>query len=106
VSHDVSIDSLSVSQCINMLSDRLEKEQRISLSSCFTFLTKPMTIEEAKQEVVVTFLSVLEMGKLGLIRLVQLESSTDESEEIFIESAVESLKEVLLDKLPSEDDYR
>ncbi len=106
ISHEVSIDTLSVSQCINRLTDRLESEGRISLSSCFTFLSQPMTVEDAKHEVVVTFLSVLEMGKLGLIRLVQIESSSDDNEEIFIESAVESLKEVLLDKMPNEDDYR
>ena len=35
VSHDVSIDTLSVSQCINVLSERLEKEGRIAFSSCF-----------------------------------------------------------------------
>jgi segregation and condensation protein A len=106
VSHDVSIDTLSVSQCINMLSDRLEKERRISLTSCFTFLTQAMSVEDARHEVVVTFLSVLEMGKLGLIRLVQLESTSDDNEEIYLESAVESLKDQLIDKLPSQDDYR
>lgn len=106
VSHDVSIDRLSVSQCINMLSDRLESEKRISLSSCFSFTSKPTSMEEAKHEVVVTFLSILEMGKLGLIRLAQVESTSDDDEEIFIESAVEGLKEVLIDKLPSEDEYR
>jgi segregation and condensation protein A len=106
VSHDVSIDSLSVSQCINMLSDRLENERRISLTSCFTFLTQPMSEQDARHEVVVTFLSVLEMGKLGLIRLVQLESTSDDNEEIYLESAVDSLKEQLIDKLPSQDDYR
>jgi segregation and condensation protein A len=106
VSHTVSIDQLSVSQCINMLSERLERERRISLSSCFTFLTKPISVEEAKHEVVVTFLSILEMGKLGLIRLAQVESTSFDDEEIYVESAVEGLKEVLLDKLPSEDDYR
>ncbi len=106
VSHEVSIDSLSVSQCINMLSDRLEKERRISLSSCFTFLTQPMTVEEARQEVVVTFLSVLEMGKLGLIRLVQLECTDDDDDEIYLETAVDSLKEQLVDLIPSEDEYR
>jgi segregation and condensation protein A len=108
VSHNVAIDRLSVSQCINVLSDRLVAEGRISLSSCFTFMHTPMTVEEARHEVVVTFLSILEMGKLGLIRVTQLEGTgadTDD-EEIHIESAVEALKEKLMDKLPSEDDYR
>ncbi len=108
VSHNVSIDRLSVSQCINALSDRLEAEGRISLSSCFGFLQRPSTEEEARHEVVVTFLSILEMGKLGLIRVSQLEmrDGEDTDEEIFIESAVEGLKQQLIDKLPSEDEYR
>ncbi len=108
VSHNVAIDRLSVSQCINVLSDRLVSEGRISLSSCFTFLHTPMTVEEARHEVVVTFLSILEMGKLGLIRVTQLEGTgrDEDDEEIHIESAVDALKERLQDKLPSEDDYR
>lgn len=109
VSHNISIDRLSVSQCINALSDRLESEGRISLSSCFTFLDTPATEEEARHEVVVTFLSILEMGKLGLIRVSQILAGDDEEdsdEEIFIESAVEGLKQQLIDKLPSEDEYR
>ncbi len=106
VSHNVAIDRLSVSQCINMLSDRLEAEGRISLSSCLTFLHTPMSEDEARHEVVVTFLSLLEMGKLGLVRISQLECTNDDDEEIFLESAVEALKEKLVDKLPSEDDYR
>ncbi|MCP4448891.1 MAG: segregation/condensation protein A [Myxococcales bacterium] len=106
VSHNVAVDRLSVSQCINVLSDRLETEGRISLSSCFTFLHTPMSESEARHEVVVTFLSILEMGKVGLIRVTQVESTGNDDEEIHIESAVEALKEKLLDKLPSEDDYR
>ncbi len=106
VSHNVAIDRLSVSQCINMLSDRLEAEGRISLSSCLTFLHTPMSEDEARHEVVVTFLSLLEMGKLGLVRITQLECTDNDDEEIFLESAVEALKEKLIDKLPSEDDYR
>jgi len=106
VSHDVAIDMLSVSQCINVLSDRLIAEGRISLSSCFTFMHTAMTEQEARQEVVVTFLSILEMGKLGLIRVTQLESTGGDDEDIYVESAVDALKEKLLDKLPSEDDYR
>ena len=108
VSHNVAIDRLSVSQCINVLSDRLVAEGRISLSSCFTFMHTPMTVEEARHEVVVTFLSILEMGKLGLIHVTQQEGtgSDEDDEEIHIESAVEALKEKLQGKLPSEDDYR
>ena len=65
-----------------------------------------MTLAEARHEVVVTFLSVLEMGRLGLIRLVQIESSSDDDEEIYLESAVESLRAEFIDIMPSEDEYR
>ena len=105
IGHNVSLDRLSVSQYINKLSDRLEVEGRLSLSSCFDFLQNPTTEEEARHEVVVTFLSVLEMGKLGLIRVAQVESTSDD-EEIYIESAVESLKQRLAEQMPSEDEYR
>ncbi len=107
-SHNVSVESLSVSQCINMLSERLEKEGRIALSSCFTFFHTPMSEFDARAEVVVTFLSILEMGKLGLIRVMQFETSQegDDPEEIYIESAVEGLKEQVVDRFSNEDDYR
>ncbi len=108
VTHNVSVDSLSVSQCINMLCERLEKEGKLSLSSCFTFLHTPMSIEDARQEVVVTFLSILEMGKLGLIRVTQVDAPGQEDhEEIYIESAVEGLKEQAKGRFAmDDDDYR
>lgn len=107
-SHNVSVESLSVSQCINMLSERLEAEGRIALSSCFTFFHTPMSEYDARAEVVVTFLSILEMGKLGLIRVMQFEGAEegDDPEEIYIESAVEGLKERVVDRFSNEDDYR
>lgn len=110
VSHEVSVDRLSVSQCINQLSERLETEGRISLSSCFGFLHTPMTESEARHEVVTTFLSILEMAKLRLIRVAQFDESCNEAEdpeEIFIERAVDEMREKLAVAMPStEDDYR
>jgi segregation and condensation protein A len=113
VSHEVNLDRLSVSQCINQISERLETEGRIRLSSCFRFLSEPMTLAEARHEVVTTFLSILEMAKLRLIRVTQVESEMTreeregaDDEEIFIESAVTDMKERLEGALPAEDEYR
>lgn len=71
VTHDVTIERLSVSQCINDLIERLEKEGQFTFSSCFRFLTEPMSEMDARQEAVTVFLSILEMAKLSLIKIAQ-----------------------------------
>jgi segregation and condensation protein A len=71
LSHQVNVDRLSVSQRINQLADRLEREGSFTFESCFRFLREEMSLAEARHEAVVTFLAVLEMAKLGLIRVWQ-----------------------------------
>jgi segregation and condensation protein A len=71
LTHEVSIDRLSVSERINQLSDRLEREGSFTFQSCFLFLRQEMSLAEARHEAVVTFLAVLEMARLGLIRVWQ-----------------------------------
>jgi segregation and condensation protein A len=71
ISHQVTVDRLSVSERINQLADRLEVEGTFTFSSCFRFLREEVTLEEARHEAVVTFLALLEMAKLGVIRLWQ-----------------------------------
>jgi segregation and condensation protein A len=71
ISHNVHIDRLSVSERINQLADRLEHEGSFTFTSCFRFLQEEVTLEEARHEAVVTFLAVLEMAKLGVIRVWQ-----------------------------------
>jgi segregation and condensation protein A len=71
ISHQVHIDRLSVSERINLLADRLEREGSFTFSSCFRFLREEVTLEEARHEAVVTFLAILEMAKLGVIRVWQ-----------------------------------
>ena len=71
ISHQVTVDRLSVSERINQIADRLEAEGTFTFSSCFRFLREEVTIEEARHEAVVTFLALLEMAKLGVIRLWQ-----------------------------------
>ena len=105
VAHNVLIDRLSVSQKIQELTDRLEAEGRFSFTSMFSFLRDGVerTVEEIKHEAVVTFLALLEMGKLRLLRLSQLESEG----EIFIERAADDLRERMEQGVArSDNDYR
>jgi segregation and condensation protein A len=105
VAHNVLIDRLSVSQKIQELTDRLEAEGRFSFTSMFSFLKDGIerTVEEIKHEAVVTFLALLEMGKLRLLRLSQLESEG----EIFIERAGDDLRERMEQGVArSDNDYR
>ncbi len=71
ISHEVTVDRLSVSERINQIADRLAAEGTFTFSSCFRFLCEEVTLEEARHEAVVTFLALLEMAKLGVIRLWQ-----------------------------------
>lgn len=104
VAHNVLIDRLSVSQKIQELTDRLEAEGRFSFTSMFSFLRDgaERTVEEIKHEAVVTFLALLEMGKLRLLRLSQLESEG----EIYIERAVDDLRMRMEAGVAGGDDYR
>lgn len=109
LAHNVQVDRLSVSERINQLADRLEKEGSVSFMSCFKFLTEDIevTMEEVRHEAVVTFLAVLEMAKLGLIRLSQPETSEAGESDIHITAATEHLLDEVADKVAhTGDDYR
>ena len=90
VTHNVLIDRLSVSQKISELTDRLEREGSFSFTSMFSFLHdgQPRAIEEVRHECVVTFLALLEMAKLRLVKVSQLEADA----EITIERATDDLR--------------
>lgn len=105
VTHDVLIDRLSVSQKIAELTDRLETEGRFTFSSMFSFLRDGVarSMIEIRHEAVVTFLALLEMGKLRLIALTQL----GVGEEIVIERASDDLRARMEATVArSSDDYR
>jgi len=104
VAHDVMIDRLSVSQKIAELTDRLEAEGRFTFSSMFSFLrdSQPRTLAEIKHEAVVTFLALLEMGKLRLVALFQ----PIDDDEIFIERAGDDLRGRMEHGVARSDDYR
>ncbi len=71
MTHKVITDRLSLGECINQLSDRLQNEERFTFESCFRFLREEMSVEDAKHEAVITFLAMLEMAKLGILRVEQ-----------------------------------
>jgi segregation and condensation protein A len=90
LTHDVMIERLSITDRINHLVDRLETEGTFTFQSCFEFLDRDeeMGAEQVRHEVVVTFLAILEMAKLKLIRIRQPEGLI----EIYVTRAVEDLR--------------
>jgi segregation and condensation protein A len=104
VSHNVTIDRLSVSQKITELTDRLEREGSFTFDSMFAFLVdgRPRAIEEIRHEAVVTFLALLEMAKLRLVTVTQPEIQG----EIVIASATEDLRARMEQGVARSDDYR
>jgi segregation and condensation protein A len=104
VAHNVMIDRLSVSQKISELTDRLEAEGSFTFTSMFRFLTDGTATSFAavKHEAVVTFLALLEMAKLRLIALAQVEGDP----EIMISRAAEDLREKVASGVAGSDEYR
>lgn len=88
--HDVVVDRVSITDKINELVDRLEREGSFTFESCFSFLqgAEPLNAATAKHQVVVTFLAVLEMTRLKMVRLTQPE----ERGTIYISRSAEDLK--------------
>jgi len=109
VTHNVLIDRLSVSQRIAELTDRLEREGKFTFVSMFTFVGR--SVEEIRHEAVVTFLSLLEMAKLRLVKITQHvpgdDAPTDQDEEeIYIERATDDLRARVEQTVARSDDYR
>ncbi len=95
LTHDVIIERLSITDRINHLVDRLEKEGTFTFASCFEFLDRDEEAGEeyVRHQVVVTFLAILEMAKLKLIRIRQPEGLT----EIHVTRAVEDVRRLARD---------
>ena len=72
--HDVVTDRVSITDKINELVDRLEREGSFSFESCFSFVEENPSAGVIKGQVVVTFLAILEMTRLKMVRLTQAES--------------------------------
>jgi segregation and condensation protein A len=71
--HDVVVDRVSLADKIQELCDRLEREGTFSFESCFGFADGESLVQ-VKQQVIVTFLAILEMTRVRLVRLTQAES--------------------------------
>jgi len=69
LTHDVVVDRISISDRINQLVDRLGREGSFTFGSCFDDLD--WGGGNLRQQLVVTFLSILEMTRLKLIRIHQ-----------------------------------
>jgi segregation and condensation protein A len=108
LAHNVQVDRLSVSDRINEMADRLELQGSFTFTSCFRFLAegRETTMEAIRHEAVVTFLAILEMAKLGLIRLSQAEGDAAGESDIHIAKATDDLKAQIAMKVAHEDEYR
>ncbi len=105
LAHSVTVDRLSVSDRINQLVDRLDQDDQFSFTSCFSFVESgEYGPEQLKHEVVVTFLALLEMAKLGMIGLSQPEGEV----EILIRRAAnaEALRERVASSVSPDSDYQ
>jgi segregation and condensation protein A len=108
ITHDVLIERLSLSQRIAELTDRLEREGRFTFTSMFRFARGDvaMSVDEIRNEAVVTFLAILEMAKLRLIVIDQVPGPHEGDDEIWIARAAEDLRDQVEQKIAVGDDYR
>jgi segregation and condensation protein A len=74
LTHDVVVDRISIIDRINGIVDRLAAQETVRFLECFNLEAKPAMI---RHEVIVTFLAILEMARLRMIRLLQ---PTDDGE--------------------------
>jgi segregation and condensation protein A len=89
LTHEVLVERLSITDRINQLVDRLDGEGSFSFASCFLFVEQGDLGPDAhKHQVVVTFLAILEMTRIKLIRIAQ----PDEQSDILISRAVENVR--------------
>jgi segregation and condensation protein A len=88
LTHEVLVERLSISDRIQELVDRLDAEGTFGFRTCFAFVETEMGEAQLKHQVVITFLALLEMAKLKLIRLTQPDDGID----IHITRAVSDIK--------------
>lgn len=103
LAHEVSVDRMSVRDRINQLVYDLEAEGELSFFACFSFLEDghPRPPGQIKHDVVVTFLAILEMAKLGMVKLSQPEGEDD----IVIRQAATDLAERVTDAADPDAEY-
>jgi segregation and condensation protein A len=71
LTHDVVVDRISITDKINEIVDRLDKEPTFTFASCFAFLEQGEGVMNLRHQVVITFLALLEMTRLKMIKLHQ-----------------------------------
>ena len=82
VQHEVVRDRVSLSDAIHRIAERLRAEGQVGFFSLFEG-------QRQRQQIVITFLALLEMAKLRLVRIFQ-----EEGEEIVIRARGEALADV------------
>jgi segregation and condensation protein A len=106
LTHEVVVDRMSITDKINELVDRLAGEGTFTFESCFAFVESgAAAYEQVKYEVVVTFLAILEMTRLKLVRLTQ----ADPAGAIYIGNAAadaSGLKERAAEVVSKTEDYK
>lgn len=70
-SYEITIDRISITDRINEIVDRLIDQASVPFLECFQLAGAP-----PRREIVVTLLAVLELARLGMIRLLQQELSS------------------------------
>lgn len=73
MTHNVVVEKLTITDRILELADRLATEGSFTFESCFAFVEQGGPLQNIRHAVVVTFLAVLEMTRLKLVRLTQPE---------------------------------
>jgi segregation and condensation protein A len=72
LTHEVELERLSITDRIVQLSDRLAAEGTFTFGSCFAFLDgAEASTAQLRHEIVVTFLAILEMARLRMVRIFQ-----------------------------------
>lgn len=70
MTHDVVVDRISITDKINEIVDRLAREPSFTFASCFAFVEQPEVVN-LRHQIVITFLALLEMTRLKMLRLHQ-----------------------------------
>jgi segregation and condensation protein A len=77
LTHDVVVDRISITDRINSIVDRLLAEETLKFLECFAL---DGSAAQIRHEAIVTFLAMLEMARLHMVRILQ----QSQSGEIFI----------------------
>ncbi len=91
LTHDVVVDRVSLADRISQLADCLKQSGRMTFRECFTAVCDPEELEfrrSARMNLVTTFLAILEMARLYMIRVRQASSEG----EIYIESTSDDME--------------